>query len=226
MRNRTIILVVIAVVVIAGSAWWLIYRAGRPADRSTVVNQNRNAAQAQFDKDLDAFARADWRGDLDDRVELIGGSLVNVPENVMSGRIAAVTKRTVHVNFTDGMTTRQAISALSTMLGNRPPKTIVLDVGRYDSSNGIGTQETAGNIAAILLKSEDIGIRVVVIGGIGSDGNVDFASVVRPVVTEPSVFIDASAMMQNPELRTSPVELNEAGAAMLAEQVSAIVAKQ
>lgn len=225
--NRTKMLIGAAVVVLvfAGAVWWLLNRAEQPADNQANVNLKRSASEVQFDKDLDAFAKSDWRGALDDRIEIIGGSLVNVPLNIMTDRIAAETKRTVHMNFTEGMTTRQAIGTLSTMLANRPPSMIVFDIGRYDASNGISTQETVGNLSAILFKSEDLGIRTVVIGGTGADGNIELASLIHPAVTGSAIFIDASSMLQNPELRTSPVELNDSGEAMLAEQVSAVLVK-
>lgn len=218
--------VVAALVVLAGGATWLLTNRPKTSGQPNVnAPQNLNAADAQFQKDLDAFARADWRGALDDRIELIGGSLINVPTNVLSDRIAAATSRKTRVSFTERMTTRQAISTLSTMLKNRPPDTIVLDVGRYDALSRITTKETEGNLSAIVTKSDAIGIRVVVIGGIGADGNTDLATIVRPAVAAPAVFVDASMILQDSALRESIDVLNEAGASILAEQVIRVIAK-
>lgn len=158
----------------------------------------------------------------DERILLFGDSLVTSTNDIVRTTLEKGVGLAVEIDRRPRGTSRDAIVALTTAL-KRPPKFLILDVGRYDSVGGISEQQTVANLRLIFSKTETVGSVPILVAGISSDGNARFADLLRPAVGGQGVFVDAALLLLTSSFRTSATELNDVGAQKLAEQLLQVV---
>lgn len=220
-RTATIIIIVLAVLLLGGGGVYLL--CGRnDLDRENnngPVGSGQSAVASQETQDTLSFHNLKRTESLENKVLLFGNSLIGVPSEALSKRLEDSMKHPVDVRYDAAMTSTEAISGLLTVFGEHPPRYLVLDIGRYDSEHGISVDMAMANIAMIVTKAAEFDVRTAVIGGIGADGDATFAARVQPVLGSSALFVDATPLLLDTDMRTSPLELNIQGAAALATMI-------
>jgi len=214
--NATIVLIGACIlIVLIGVALWL-PRANKVANANTTVFEaNINASQLQLQKDINALINARWNGITEERIELLGSSLINVPDGALAQQLSTDSKIKTHVTYAERMTSRDGIGLVAALLSEKPPRYLVLDLGRYDAQNDIPLDVTMSNISMIVSKASSTGVIPVVLGGVGSDGSINLASSLSLTAGTTGRFIDVSLLLLDPLLRVSPTELNADGTVKL-----------
>jgi len=224
-RSATVLVICLAGILLLGGGTYLLF--GRnAADRGNANSAVANAglgAISPHDQDIMSLYNMKRTKPLDNRVVLFGNALIGEPADALSKRLEDGMKLPVTVNYGAATASTDAISAMLTILVH-PPRYLLLDIGRYDAENGIDRGTTISNINLIATKAAELGVTTVVIGGIGSDGDVNFAYAVQGGIESSALFVDASPLLLDPEMRISPYQLNIQGAAKLATMVQKALA--
>ncbi len=224
-RSATIIVASLAVVLLLGGAIFLLV--GRNdderGDSGTAVGGIDLSNATKEDQAVWAFYNMKRTEPPGKRVVLLGNSMVGIPADALSKRLEDGMKLPVTVDYGAAMTSTDAIGALLKLF-TKPPRYLVVDIGRYDSERGIDRGTTLSNISMVTTKAAELGVKTIVIGGIGSDGDINFSAAVRSGIGSSALFVDASPLLLDPDTRTSPLELNIQGAAALATMVQKALA--
>lgn len=226
-KNVSIVIVgVLLLVVLIVVAWWLPRHRTVTNSNATVSGTNADVAQQELQRDVNALVNAHWKGITEDRIELLGSSLIDVPDGALAQQLSADAKLKVHVTYAEGMTSREGIRRTTEILSSRPPLYLVIDLGRYDAVNGIPLNETIANISLIASEAFSEGVHPIVLGGIGSDGSISLASSLAPSIQTAGSFIDVTPLLIDPLLRASPTELNADGVQKMSRLISQKILKQ
>jgi len=220
-RTATIIIVVLAVLLLGGGGVYLLSgRNGLDQENNNgSVGSEQSAVVTQETRDTLSFYNLKRTESLEHTVLLFGNSLIGIPSEALSKRLEDSMKLPVDVRYDASMTSTEAISRLLAVFGEHPPRYLVLDIGRYDSEHGISVDQAMTNIAMIVAKAAEFDVHTAVIGGIGADGDTTFAARVQPVLDPSTSFVDATPLLLDTDMRTSPLELNIQGAAALATMI-------
>lgn len=221
-RTGTVVVVSVAgALIVAGGIYLLVGRNHpQPTQHTTTPEASIAAQTTGTAHDIATFLDVKAKSMPASRIELIGNSLVSAPPSVLSQRLNDETKRDVRVDDDASMTSASALSTLSGILVN-PPRYLVLDLGRFDAQHGIDVVTMQSNLRTITDKAASLHVKTVVIGGISADGDVNFArSQQLGFSSDSATFVDATSLLMNPATRTSPIELNDAGAAQLATMIA------
>lgn len=212
-RTNTLLGIVIGLLLLIGlilGSWFLL--SDRTTQSGTPAKLNVNVPeQIQNLENLLVYRSATLP---DDRVVLFGNSLFATNIDILRTRLGEALNRRVEIvgfnDTTNDQTTNKAAVEVVSVL-RQPPKQLVLDLGRFDSAAGINQPDTVANINAILTAATKNGVQVVVIGGVGSDGDIQFASFLRSISEPRAKFVDASTLLLSGIYRESPTVLNRAG---------------
>lgn len=150
----------------------------------------------------------------DDRIVTFGGSLISENSAVMTQQLTDGLKLKVEVVVVPG-TSAEAVVEMTKLL-ERPPKLLILDVGRFDGGEGLDLETTKTNVSAMAKKAQELGLTMVFIGGVGSDGNTQLADLLRLALPQGMTFVDASPLLLASTSRTSSTTLNAVGTEKLA----------
>lgn len=213
MRTNTLLGTVIGLLLLVGlvvGGWFLL--SGRTKQSGTPGQLNVNVPEHL--QNLEKLLAFRSTVPPDDRVVLFGNSLVQPPADIIRARLGEELKRPVEVVSLNG-TSQKAVVEVKTIL-QKPPKQLVLDLGRFDAAEGVEPQDTVANIGTIVTTATKNGVEVVVIGGVGSDGDIQFASFLRSIAEPPAKFVDASTLLLSGAYRDSPTVLNREGTNRLA----------
>ncbi len=216
MRTNTILGIVIGLLLLVGLAlggWFLLSEQTKQSEVSVQPKANV-PEQIQNLENLLTFRSA---SPPDDRVVLLGNSLIQTNTDILRTRLNEALQRRVEAVPLSG-TSGDAVVEAKTVL-QKPPKQLVLDLGRFDAAEGIQPQDTVANISAIVTTATRNGVQVVVIGGVGSDGDIQFASLLRSTAEPRAKFVDASTLLLSSAYRDSPTVLNRDGTGRLAEML-------
>ncbi|MBI4092737.1 MAG: hypothetical protein HY420_02310 [Candidatus Kerfeldbacteria bacterium] len=217
-NNRPIVIVVLVslalIAVLLGIFFW-------SGSRPTPIDQgNKNLLTNPGDAASNVtdllFSKTDARPD--DRIVLFGGSLSTGNVEVLRPKLESALAYQVEIQSQPNINSRQALTAL-TPIFRKPPKIMILDIIRYDGASDIPFNETSSNLALLLTKFRQAGVRTVVLGGIGSDGNTQLAARLKQTIERQGTFVDASILLLSAAYRSSTTELNKAGAEKLSEEL-------
>lgn len=156
--------------------------------------------------------------EVQDRIELIGDEFIGAGSLRLGSVLEKEFKVPAKSSYKSRMTTRDAVPVLSDSFAH-PPKYLVLDLGRSDAEAGIGLDETYSMLTTVTAKARDLGISVVLIGGVSTTGDTTFASLLQGTIKGNGLFVDATPLQSDPSLRTNSVLLNAAGVDLLAAQI-------
>lgn len=220
MRTNTTLALMIGVLAVLGLV--LAFVVSRPEQpRSPLVNQfGEPTGVVAVVEAFSTLARVQPLTPPDDRVALVGGSLFTAERDALGQRVELVLGWPLERVVTDGMTSVDALTAVAQVLVH-PPKLMVLDLGRDDASAGVTIEQTTTALRELVAKASGLGVKVVVLGGVGTDGNDRLATIVTSAVSPTARFIDASPWLLDAAYRINPATLNARGVEQLGNQVVA-----
>ncbi|MBI4090289.1 MAG: SGNH/GDSL hydrolase family protein [Candidatus Kerfeldbacteria bacterium] len=222
MRTNTTLVLVIVLLVVLGAVVVLVFgqpEAPEPSASSQPTEQSELATVARAFNDLAqvrAFAPPS------DRVGVLGGSLFVVEDGALAKRLEQALGWPLERAVEDGMTSIGGLAAAAELL-IRPPKLLVVDIGRDDTSAGVPVEQTSAAVRELVAKAVALGVKVAVIGGVGTDGNDRLATIVKSSISPSARFVDASPLLLDPTYRSSPTALNARGIELLGDQLAAVL---
>jgi hypothetical protein len=157
-----------------------------------------------------------------DRVTFIGGSLLTVDGGASVKQVESELEWPVETVTEEGMSTVVGLAAAAGVLVN-PPKLMVVDLGRTDGRAGLSISETTSGLLALATKVKLAGVALVIIGGVGVDGNDQLAAIMKNAIGSRARFVDASPLLLDPTFRIDPGTLNARGVDALAAQLVSVL---
>ncbi|MBI4426397.1 MAG: hypothetical protein HY567_02375 [Candidatus Kerfeldbacteria bacterium] len=222
MRLNSTLLVLTGVFVVVGLILVVVVARPRSSNNRPINQSAAPGEPATIAEAISSLTRVTPVTPPADRVTLIGGTLLTVENAAVPKRIEQEVGLPVESRTKENMTTVEGLAAATRVLTN-PPKLMVVDLGRTDSGAGLSVSETTAGLAALAAKAAQAGTVLVVVSGVGVDGNDQLAAIIKIAVGSRARLVDASPLLLDANFRVNPSTLNVRGVDVLAAQLVTVL---